>query len=247
MVAVVGVSGLRAQAPAARTILAVGAHAADMELTAGALLAHQRKAGDRVVMLHLTLGEGGNPKLAPAEYAAQKRREASAAAKALGAEVIFGPYADALLPNDEAARKYVADVIREVKPSLVITHWKNSLHKDHRNTQAIVSDAVLLAEVETLKTEHAAWRGVRGVYYADNWEDAEGFKPYVYVDVSDAVEEWKNAIREYQMVRGGVSSFAYFDYYTSRLQMLGALVGKKFAVALDVEEHGKRRVLELLR
>ena len=36
-----------------------------MELTTGAVLlaAHQR--GDRVVLLHLTLGEGGNPKLTP--------------------------------------------------------------------------------------------------------------------------------------------------------------------------------------
>jgi LmbE family N-acetylglucosaminyl deacetylase len=137
-----------------RTILAIGAHAADMDLTAGALLAHQQKLGDRVVMLHLTLGEGGNPKMAPAEYAAQKRREALASAKAIGAEVLFGPYADALLPDDDAARKYVADVIRQVKPNLVITHWKNSLHKDHRIAHSIVSDAILLAEVETLKTAH---------------------------------------------------------------------------------------------
>jgi LmbE family N-acetylglucosaminyl deacetylase len=236
-----------AQPSGPRTILAVGAHAADMELTAGAILAHQTKLGDRVVMLHLTLGEGGNPKMAPADYAAQKRREALAAAKALGAEVLFGPYADALLPNDEDARKYVAEVIRQVKPNYVITHWKASLHKDHRNTYAIVTDAVLLAEVETLKTDHAAYRGVRGVYYADNWEDSEGFRPYVYVDVSDAFEQWKEAIRQYQMVRGGVSSFAYFEYYTSHLQSVGALVGRKFAAALDVEEYAKRRVVDSLR
>jgi LmbE family N-acetylglucosaminyl deacetylase len=74
-----------------RTILAIGAHAADMELSAGALLAHQAKLGDRVVLLHLTLGEGGHPKLPPAIYREQKRREAEAAARDLGAEVIFGP------------------------------------------------------------------------------------------------------------------------------------------------------------
>jgi LmbE family N-acetylglucosaminyl deacetylase len=114
-----------------RTILAIGAHAADMELTAGPILAHQKLLGDRIVILHLTLGEAGNPKLAPAKYAEQKRREAEAAAKALGAEVIIGPYSDALLPNDDAARRYVADIIRQVKPTYVITHWKNSMHKDH--------------------------------------------------------------------------------------------------------------------
>jgi LmbE family N-acetylglucosaminyl deacetylase len=230
-----------------RTILAIGAHAADMDLTAGALLAHQKKLGDRVVMLHLTLGEGGNPKVAPAEYGPQKRREAFGAGKAIGAEVLIGPYADALLPDDEAARKYVAGVIRQIKPNYVVTHWKNSLHKDHRITHAIVSDAILLAEVETVKTGDPAWRGVRGVYYADNWEDAEGFCPYLYVDVSDTIEAWTTAIREYEMVRGGISNFAYFDYYTARLASLGALAGRKYAVALDVEDYAKRRVLDSLR
>ncbi len=226
-----------------RTILAIGAHAADMDLTAGALLAHQKKLGDRVVMLHLTLGEGGNPKMPAKQYAAQKRREAEAAAAALGAEVIFGPYADALLPNNEESRKYVAGVIRQVKPDYVITHWKNSIHKDHAATHAIVVDAVLLAAVESFQSELSPHRRVRGVYYAGNWEDAEGFRPYLYVDVSDAFDQWKKAIREYEMVRGGVVSFAYFDYYTAHLQALGALAGKKYAVGLDVDESAKKRVL----
>ncbi|HXV15679.1 MAG TPA: hypothetical protein VD758_02805, partial [Gemmatimonadaceae bacterium] len=52
--------------PPPRTILAIGAHAGDMELTTGALLIKQHKAGDRIVILHMTLGEGGNPKMSPA-------------------------------------------------------------------------------------------------------------------------------------------------------------------------------------
>jgi LmbE family N-acetylglucosaminyl deacetylase len=136
-----------AQAPSPRTILAIGAHAGDMELTAGALLIKQHKLGDRVVILHMTLGEGGNPKLSPPVYGAQKRREALAADSVIGAEPIFAPYRDGEIPNDEAVRRYVADVIRQVKPTYIITHWKNSIHKDHSNTSAIVQDAVLLASL----------------------------------------------------------------------------------------------------
>src|SRR5688572_18774851 len=98
--------------PPARTILAIGAHAGDAELTTGLLLAQQRRLGDRTVILHLTLGEGGNPKLTPAVYGEQKRREALAVGAALGAEVLFAPYRDGELPDDDAARRYVADVIR---------------------------------------------------------------------------------------------------------------------------------------
>ena len=230
-----------------QTILAIGAHAADMDLTAGAILAHQKKLGDRVVILHMTLGEAGNPNMPPAQYAEQKRREALESGKALGVEVIIGPYADALLPNDEEARKYVVDVIRQVKPTYVITHWKNSFHKDHRNTHAIVVDAVLMAELEAVKTAHPPYRGIKGVFYTDNWEDSEDFKPYIYVDVSDVFDQWKQAIQSYQMVRGGVAPFHYFDYYTAHLKEEGALVGTKYAVSLDVDESSKRRILHSLR
>jgi N-acetylglucosamine malate deacetylase 1 len=70
-----------------RTILAVGAHAGDMELTAGAVLIRQRRLGDRVVLLYLTLGEGGNPQLSPSACGAQERAEALAVAEIMGAEV----------------------------------------------------------------------------------------------------------------------------------------------------------------
>jgi N-acetylglucosamine malate deacetylase 1 len=229
-----------------KTILAIGAHAADMDLTAGALLAHQKKLGDRVVLLHMTLGEAGNPNLPPQKYAEQKRREAERAANDLGAELIIGPYPDAMLPNNDEARKYVADVIRQVKPTYVITHWKNSFHKDHKNTHLIVVDAVLMAGLEAVKTAHEPYRDVRQIYYAENWEDDEGFQPYSYVDVSDVFEQWKKAISEYQLVRGGISSFHYFEFYTSLEQMRGALIGKQCAVALDLDESAKRVILDKL-
>lgn len=229
-----------------RTILAVGAHAGDMELTAGAVLIKQHKLGDRIVILHMTLGEGGNPRLSPAVYGAQKRREALAADSVIGAEAIFAPYKDGEIPNDEAVRRYVADVIRTVKPSYIITHWPHSIHKDHTNTSLIVQDAVLLASLEGVVTAHPAHRGVRGVYYADNWEDAESFQPYVYVGVADEMSQWHAAVTKYEFVGGAISSFKYLDYYDALATVRGAVVGKGRAVAFDIDPFGKRRVLDSL-
>ena len=98
-------------AAAPRTILAIGAHCGDMEITTGAVLAAHHARGGRVVLLHLTLGEGGHPRKTPKDYGEQKRREAEEAAKALGAEVLFAPYRDGELPNTEETRRYVADVL----------------------------------------------------------------------------------------------------------------------------------------
>ncbi|MDQ3996474.1 MAG: PIG-L family deacetylase [Gemmatimonadota bacterium] len=231
---------------APRTILAVGAHAGDAELTSGLVLARQRMRGDRIVILHLTLGEGGNPKLSPDAYGGQKRREALAAGAALGAEVLFAPYRDGELPNDEAARRFVADVIRRVKPAYVITHWRESLHKDHAAAHAVVRDAVLLASLAGVVTEHPPHRGIRGVWYAENWEDADGFRPYVYVDVTGALERWREAVAKYEFVRGTISSFRYLDYYTALATVRGAEARKTHAVAFDVESYAKRRVVDSL-
>lgn len=237
-------ASLEAQAaPAGKTILAIGAHAGDMELTTGAVLVKQRQLGDRIVLLHLTLGERGNPKLPAAVYAEQKRREAAAAARTLGAEVMFGPYRDGELPNDESAKRYVADVIRAVRPSLIVTHWRQSLHRDHATTHAIVADAVLLAAIDTGKGGEPAHRGVR-LWYAENWEDSEEFRPYLYVDVTGHLAKWSEMVRSYEFVRGGISSFAYLDYYTALATVRGAEARRAHAVAFDIDPLGKRRVLD---
>lgn len=235
-----------AQAPPKRTILAVGAHAGDMELTTGALLLKQVERGDRVVLLHLTLGEGGNPKLSPEAYGEQKRREAIAAAEALGAEVLFGPYRDGELPDNQEGRRYVARVIRQVKPTQIFTHWQNSIHKDHAAASALVRDAVLLAALPGVVMEEPAWRGVRSVWYAENWEDAEEFSPYILVDVTGFIPKWRDAVSKYEFVRGGISSFQYLDYYTALATVRGAEARKGQAVGFDIDPYGKRRILDEL-
>jgi len=229
-----------------RTILAIGGHAGDMEISCGAVLAKHAKRGDRVVMLHLTLGEGGNPALSPQEYGEQKRNEAELVADMLGAEVIFGPYRDGELPNDEVARRYVNDIIRQVQPTHIITHWKNSIHKDHSNTYAIVTDAVLLASLEGVESDYPRHRGIRGIYYTENWEDMEGYNPYIFVDVTETYDVWKEAVHKYEFIGGDISPFPYLDYYTSLARVRGALARTTYAVTFTIDEFGKRRNYDVL-
>lgn len=229
-----------------RTILAVGAHCGDVEVACGAVLAKHRRAGDRVVILHLTLGEGGNPRITPQAYGNQKRREAEAAAKVIGAEVIFGPYKDGELPNSEEARRYVADLIRQVKPTHIVTHWRTSIHRDHSTTHEIVNDAVLLASLEGFVTNHPRHRGVKAICYTENWEDPENFKPYLYVDITEELSVWKECVTQYEFIKGGISSFPYLDYYEALARVRGAEAGKRYAVAFDIDPFEKKRIVDLL-
>ena len=229
-----------------KTILAIGAHCGDMEITCGAVLAKHRSLGDRVAILHLTLGEGGNPAMSPQAYGDQKRREAEAAASVIGAEVMFAPYRDGELPNTEEVRRYVADVIRRIKPTHIVTHWRSSIHRDHAATSIIVNDAVLLASLEAVVTSSERHRGVKAIYFTENWEDPENFKPYLYVDVTGELDTWKKAVTQYQFIKGGISSFPYLEYYEALARIRGAEVGKRYAVAFDVDPFEKKRVVDTL-
>lgn len=229
-----------------KIILAIGAHCGDMEVTCAAVLAKEIRHKSRVVMLHMTLGEGGNPKMSPGRYGEQKRREAMRAAGVIGAEVIFGSYKDGELPNDEQTRRYVADVIRQVKPTHVVTHWQKSIHKDHANTHAIVMDAILLASLEGVTIEHPHYRGIKGIFFTENWEDPEDFVPYFYIDISKELLEWKKCVTKYEFIRGGISSFPYLDYYQSLARIRGAQAGTRYAVAFAIDPFEKKRVVDLL-
>ena len=235
---------LSAQPAPRRTILAIGAHAGDVELTMGPLLTAESARSTRVVILDLTLGERGHPTLSVEQYAAQKRREATSFAAAIGAELEIGPYHDAEIPNDEAARRWVAAVIRRVKPTLVLTHWKESTHRDHATTSAIVRDAILLAALPGISgLDGQPHRGV-SIWYAENWEDIPGFSPYVYVAVDSASwSRWRTAVSSFEFARGA-TGFPYVEYYDALGRVRGIEARKGHAVAFDIEANGKRRVLD---
>lgn len=229
-----------------RTFLAIGAHAGDIEVACAAVLAKHAAGGDRVVILHLTPGEGGNPKLSPRLYGEQKKREALAAGRAVGAEVLFGPYKDGELPDNEETRRYVAEQIRSVKPSHIITHWKHSIHRDHAAAHAVVMDGILLASLESVVTSSPRHRGITGVYFTENWEDPEAFSPFLYVDVSSTLSAWRECVSQYEFIRGGISSFPYLDYYEALARVRGAEAGTRYAVAFGVDPFDRKKIVDLI-
>ncbi|MBA4493248.1 PIG-L deacetylase family protein [Paenactinomyces guangxiensis] len=223
-------------------ILAIGGHAGDMDLTAGAVIAKYTQAGHKATFLHLTPGEKGHPRLSPEEYAKQKIEEARRFAEIVGADVRFLAYKDAELPVNEEVKYQVADIIREVKPDIIITHWKGSIHKDHTNTYHIVEDARFYAALKTIQRDLPA-HFTRKLYYADNWEDPYDFEPEVFIDIpEEAYETWVKAMHCYAYARGETSGFPFIEYYKALTIVRGAPAGFKRAQAFAVPRgaHTKR-------
>jgi LmbE family N-acetylglucosaminyl deacetylase len=216
-----------------RRILAVGAHAGDIEITCGAVLIGEARQGAEVHLLHLSRGGRGHPDKPTREYGQQKEREARACAQRMGVHVHLLDYLDGELEDDRETCLAVARVIREVRPHVVIGHWRASLHPDHAAAHRLTDVGVLWAALEGIG-EGPVWRGVRQILFTENWEDPEGFCPYFYVDATASRQAWREAVQAYELFRGGVSSFNYVGYYDGLGQVRGAQVGVEWAQAFGV-------------
>ncbi len=201
-------------------LLLVGAHVGDMDFTAGHLARLHVKAGEEVLFLHLTAGEAGHPRMDRSAYGDQKLQEAAAAAAALGAEHRVMMYPDGDLAASQEVAEALASVIEQARPHVLVTHWRGSFHRDHANCYFAVERALGLVN---LPPPH--------VFYAENWEDADGFMADTLVDIGDVYRDWLEAARCHQLFRGGVVSFDYQGYYEALTATRGRMAGVERAAA----------------
>ena len=201
-------------------ILAIGAHIGDAEITAGLLVAKYAAAGHRATMLHLTAGERGNPKLD-------------------AAECIVLDHPDGELHADQDTIHEMCDLVRRLRPDVVLTHWRGSFHRDHRAAYQITMDGGFLAALPDIKRAQPAHL-IRGLYYLENWEDLEEYQPDLWVDVTNAFDTWRAACGEHELLRGEIS-FDYLHYYSGLAAKRGAEVGVKYAVTVSLPPISRKR------
>ncbi|HOA75491.1 MAG TPA: PIG-L family deacetylase [Phycisphaerae bacterium] len=224
-------------------ILAIGAHIGDAEITAGLLVTKYAAAGHRATILHLTAGEKGNPRMDHNAYRDQRIEEANAAAAKMGAsECIVLDHPDGELHANRRTIDQMCDLIRHLKPDIVLTHWRGSFHRDHRAAYDITMEGGFLAALPGIQREEPAHL-IRGLYYLENWEDMEDYHPDLWVDVSDVFDRWVDACREHQLLRGEIS-FNYLHYYSGLAAKRGAEVGVKYAVTVSLPPISRKRKVD---
>ncbi|MBQ3669536.1 MAG: PIG-L family deacetylase [Clostridia bacterium] len=222
-----------------KTVMAVGAHTGDAQLTCGLLLSRAAAQGDRVITLDLTAGERGCPKgMTTEEFRQMNINSAAEFAKALGGESIVLDTPDGELDYSKELAVKIGDIMRKYQVTTVLQHWKNSMHKDHIAASKLTTDAIFFASLPSFERPLPP-APVRAWYYAENWEDSEGFVPYAYFDVSETFETWKEAVKKLYLTEHS-RDFRYLQYYEGLARARGALIKKDYATAFAVDEYSKR-------
>lgn len=137
-----------------KILLAIGAHADDIDAGAGGSIAKWAQAGTVIYYVVITNGCKGstNPSISDQDLATIRKQEQSAAAANIGVkEVRFLGYEDGMLEITMELKKQLVQIIRELKPDTIITLDPTNVyvadtgfinHPDHRATGQATLDAV---------------------------------------------------------------------------------------------------------
>ena len=172
-------------------LLAVVAHPDDAELLCAGALIRGTDQGYRTGVLDLTAGEAGSfgtPVTRAAELAEATRLMGLAERRTAGLP-------DGRLENSLAARWCVAAMLRELRPRVVVTHWPDARHPDHRVASELARDACFAAGLRNVPVAGEPHRP-RKLLYALAYQEAAPFPTFV-LDVSEQMERKLNAIFAY--------------------------------------------------
>lgn len=157
-------------------ILAIGAHFDDVELGCGGALLRWKAEGHRLFLFVASksgYADAQGRVIRADEVAALEGRRA---AEQIGAELLVGPFPTFALEFAEALNREVLNAIDVAKPDIVLSHWTQDAHHDHR--------ALALSAI------HCCRHVPRLLMYRSNWYDTGArFHPCFSVDISDYLDK----------------------------------------------------------
>jgi LmbE family N-acetylglucosaminyl deacetylase len=170
-------------------VLGIGSHPDDLEIACGGTLAKYAKQGHQVFMCHVANGNMGHKEIPPPELRKIRREEARAAAKMLGAAESFTVDVDdaCVEAGDKRARDKLVEIVRAVKPDVILTHNPDDYMRDHMQTSRMAYDVSFCCTLPHLAEACGAYGVFPPVFYMDTLAGI-GFVPTEYVDVTEEME-----------------------------------------------------------
>jgi N-acetylglucosamine malate deacetylase 1 len=152
-------------------VLAVGAHPDDIELLCAGTLALLHAEGWRVEVATMTPGDCGSATLSREEISTIRRKEASSSAALLDGKYHCLECDDIFIAYDRPTLLKVIELVRRVRPKLVLTMSPDDYMVDHEVTSALVRTACFSAGMANIRTAgRELFEGIPYLYYVDPME-----------------------------------------------------------------------------
>ncbi len=204
-------------------MLVIGAHAADFVWRAGGAIAVTTAAGGVARVVALSYGETGEsgelwkePGQTVERVKEIRHAEAERAAAALGADFVALDLGDYPLEIDRSALMRIADVIREFKPNVLLTHTnKDPFNPDHAEAFFAVERARALAAGAGVTSAFEIVDPPEMLLFEPHQPELCNFTPTTFVDITPVIDQKNAAMAE-------MKAQAYLQtYYGQRAEQRG--------------------------
>lgn len=215
-----------------RNVLAIGAHPDDIEFMMAGTLLMLSRAGYTPHVFVVASGNCGSATEDHDTVVRTRLAEAEAAAESLGAHFYAPITHDLEICYDLALLRKVAAVIRQAKPSIVLTHSPDEYMEDHSNTcrlavtaafsrgmRNFVTDPPLPPIPENLTLYHALPYGLCDPF-------GEPVIPGLYVNITDVLQEKRQALACHNSQKAWLDESQGLDSYLQAMEDMSHEVGE---------------------
>lgn len=221
-------------------ILSIHAHPDDAEMLCAGTLAHLAQRGHRVTIVTMTPGDKGSKLQGPDEIAARRREEGRRAAVRIGATYLCAEFRDLAIFNDDPSRRRIVELLRQLRPDIVLTSSPADYLCDHEATSLLVRDGLFAAPAPNYHTgadspaeplEH-----IPHLYYMDavGGQDRDGtpIYPHFIVDVSATFAIKRDMLADHESQRQWLQQHHEMDNYLTTMEEWTRLCGSRAGIAL---------------
>jgi LmbE family N-acetylglucosaminyl deacetylase len=221
-----------------KNILSIHAHPDDAEILAGGTLVQLAAAGHKITIVTMTPGDCGTAEYSPDEIARIRRAEAASAAARIGAMYRCAEFRDLSIYEDDASRRRVVEILRQVAPDLVLTASPVDYLSDHETTSRLVRDACFGAPAPNFATgaTDAAppLRAIPHLYFMDPVggvdRDGGAIEPDFFVNVTAQMESKTAMLAEHASQRAWLLKHHGTDDYLKTMRAWTRESGRRAGV-----------------
>lgn len=213
-------------------VIAIAAHPDDIEFMMAGTLLRLQDAGWRTHYLCIASGNCGSVTLSGARTRTVRRRESHAAARVLGAQFHRNLTDDMELVYDVRLLRRLAGIIRDVKPTVVLTHSPQDYMEDHTQTCRLAVSAAFthgMPNFKTIPSRPAAQYDI-SVYHAMPHGLRDGLRkrivPGAFVDTTTVHDVKQRALASHRSQQGWLATSQGMNSYLRAMDDMSREVGR---------------------